>query len=181
MNTEEKLAHLRRRREEVDAVIAEIKEDAAKLALDDPDAFRAKHAEVEKERIDGERLDAAIREAERRLEGERADAAKKATDEAREEIDRLRKTRIEIAGELDAALSHVEACFNEIESDTGRINDLLRKVGEGGGHVDVNLRAALFVTALWHNCPGFAKRVGIRFAFGGPANFKPLSKSMEAR
>jgi hypothetical protein len=174
----DRITGLRRHRQEMDATMEEMEQTAAALALDDPDAYRDKMAEIDRMEREALRLEVAAEEAQRRQEQARAEERQKEQERHRADLKATLEARRQIAAELDQALSGAESCFQEFEELCARADHLRNKLGTAGRRTDAKVREGMLVRAMWHGCPTLARRVGLRFAPGGVAKFSPIAKAI---
>lgn len=178
MNFADLISGTRRRREEADAIILEMEQNAGALAVDDPDAFHKAMSEIDQADREAQRLDFAAAELARRQDAARAEEAERERERQRGELKAAVETRCQIAAEIDGALSTVEAGFREFEDLSARIDVLKRALGVPDARIDIQRRGVLFVSAMWHGCPTLAKRLGLRFTPGGAAKHSALARSV---
>jgi len=176
VNFIDRIAGLRRHSRDLDATAEELAQDASALALDDPDAYREKMAEIDRMEREAQRLELAAEEAERRQEEARAEELRKEQERIRAELKATLETRRQIAAELDQALADADRLFQEFETLSASAEHLNTKLGTGGRRSDVRVRESMLIRAMWHRCPTLARRVGLRFAPGGVAKFSPLAE-----
>ena len=138
---------------------------ARELALADPEGSAAALKEANDAAVEAEVASLAAEERERldAEEAERGAAAARAA--AERELRDVTAEQNAVARRFDAAASELQGAFDELETLCRRAERLRAQAGFPAAR-DFAGRTVGLTRAVWHGCPGVAKRLRLGFAPG---------------
>lgn len=144
-----------------DAAAARAKE----LALSDPDGAAVALREAKDASIDAEVAAMAVAEQERIDAAEAESQQLAARARAERELRDVTGAQNGAAQRFDAAAARLQAAFDELEQLSGKAEEL-RGLAHLPAKRDFAGRTVGLTRAVWHGCPGVAKRLRLGFAPG---------------
>lgn len=159
------LQKLMKRRDDAEGSADGAQARARELALSDPDAAAAALKEAHDASIDAEVAAMAVAEQER-IDAEDAESQELAARaRAERELRDVSGAQNGAAQRFDAAAARLQAAFDELEQLNSKAEDL-RRLAHLPAKRDFTARTVGLTRAMWHGCPGVAKRLRLGFAPG---------------